>query len=161
MEPYWPAGLTLLLVIGAIMDIKDRRLPNWLALVLLVYGLVFAFIDAGLANFGSHAAHAVISLLVGMGLFAIGAFGGGDAKFYAGTAAFFPLGMGIKLFVSVAIIGGILVIIWMIGRRLPGIAKPKEERTKGQFPYGVAIASGAIALVWSTYLTQPPLPGLQ
>ena len=157
----WPAGLTLLLLYGAASDIRARRLPNWLSLVLLVYGLAFAFVDGGLAALGWHGAHSAIALVVGMGLFAIGAFGGGDAKFYAGLAAYFALDQAIDLLIFVSLLGGLLIILWMIGRRLP-ILRPKEnEGLKGKFPYGVAIAAGGALLAWWPVLTAPPLPGLQ
>lgn len=144
----WPAGLTLLLGIGAISDIRQRRLPNWLALILLVFGLTFAFVTGDLATTGWHAAHALIALLVGMALFAIGAFGGGDAKFYAGTAAYFPLSAGLNLLLWVSIIGFLAIVFWMIAKRLPPFSSKVREGDFAKFPYGLAIAMGGTAVAW-------------
>ena len=92
----WPAALTLLLLAGAIGDIRDRRLPNWLALALLLLGLPHAYYLGGLGMTGWHFAHALIAMVVGAGIFAAGIMGGGDAKFCAGLAAFFPIERGVE-----------------------------------------------------------------
>src|SRR3546814_12519463 len=113
-----PGALTLLALFGAISDIKWRRLPNWLSLLLLALGLAHGFASGGIEGVGWHTLHMVIALAAGMGLFAIGAWGGGDAKFYAGIAAFFPLDRGIELLVWVALLGGVRVNAWLVGRRV-------------------------------------------
>ena len=88
-----------------------------------------------------------------MALFAAGLFGGGDAKFYAGMAAYFPLSAGFSLLLYVAIAGGILALGWIVGRRMLGgkFAEPKGAYAK--LPYGVAIAAGGLSLVWMTPIT--------
>ena len=149
MELLWPAGLSLLLAFGAFNDIRERRLPNWLALALLIFGLAFAFVTGGPTALGWHAAHAVIALLVGMALFATGAIGGGDAKVYAGMAAFFPLAAGISLLLYVTLSGGGLVILWLLVRKILGKSKKDRDSIYAKFPYGVALASGGILLAWS------------
>ena len=162
LEVLWPLGLTALLLIGAISDIRARRLPNWLALALLVYGLAHGFMLDGLSGLGWHAAHSAVALLVGMGLFAIGAFGGGDAKFYAGMAAYFPLQSGINLLLWVTLLGGLFILIWMVGRRVPVGTRAKEQSgLKGKFPYGVAITSGGIGAAWTAVMLAPALLGMQ
>ena len=149
-ELIWPGTLSLLLVWGAVSDIKSRILPNWLAAVLLLLGLAYAFTSGGLTGLGWHAAHFAVALIAGMGLFAAKIFGGGDVKFYAGMASFFPLSMGLDLLLYVVLVGGALAIIWLVGKWIiPGI----KEITKGiygKLPYGVAIAAGGISLAWST-----------
>ncbi|QIG55097.1 peptidase A24 [Altererythrobacter sp. BO-6] len=148
-ELLWPAALSLLLVVGAIGDILKRRLPNWLSLALLVTGLAFAFANGGIEAIGWHGAHAAIALAVGMALFAGGIIGGGDAKFYAGAAAWFPLSDGLSLLLSVSLAGLAAIIIWFGSRRVfkPGAIDPDSLYAK--FPYGVAIAGGGLWLLWS------------
>ena len=153
-EYLWPAGLSLLLAIGALSDIKDRRLPNWLSLLLLLYGLGHAVALGGLQDLGWlpaigwHSLHAFIALAVGAALFAGGIFGGGDAKFYAGLAAYFTLSDGLDLLLWVSILGFFAIVGWMIGRRLIPTKKPITNSLKAKFPYGVAIAAGGAALAW-------------
>ena len=150
----WPIGLTALLSYGAVSDIRSRRLPNWLALGLLISGLTFAVLSGnGWAILGSHAAHAAIALLAGAALFAAGIIGGGDAKFYAGMASWFPLAQGINLLSGVAILGGIFVISWMIARRMRGPNNGKRDGIFAKFPYGIAIAAGGVVMIWFTQLS--------
>lgn len=149
----WPGALTLLAAFGALSDIKWRRLPNWLALLLMTLGLAHGFAGGGgIEVVGWHALHMAIALAAGMGLFAIGAWGGGDAKFYAGIAAFFPLERGIELLLWVTLLGGALVIGWMAGRRVFPRLVGTKPGLHGKFPYGIAIAAGGIATAWLPFL---------
>ena len=145
----WPAALTLLLLVGAISDIRDRRLPNWLALALMVLGLAYAYFEGGFVPMGWHFAHAMIALVVGAGIFAAGIMGGGDAKFYAGLAAFFPLSEGLNLLLWVSIAGIVSIISWMILRRILPLKKPEDGSLHAKFPYGVAIAIGGTLVAWT------------
>lgn len=149
-ELLWPTGLSLLLLYGAISDIRHRRLPNWLALALLGFTLAFAFTTGGWSALGWHAAHAAVALLVGMALFAIGAIGGGDAKVYAGAAAYFPLNVGLQMLLWVTLTGGVLVIAWLLVRRITSGERRDSESIYAKFPYGVAIAVGTMGLAWNS-----------
>lgn len=144
----WPAGLSLLLAVGAITDIRERRLANWLSLALLLFGLAHGFALGGLSGLGWHGAHAVIALLVGMALFALGVIGGGDAKFYAGTAAYFPISAGLDLLLWVALAGGAAVLGWFGLRMVLRRERPSPDSAQAKFPYGVAIAAGALLVGW-------------
>lgn len=148
VEIFWAAGLTLLLAIGALSDIKDRRLPNWLSLLLFVYGLAHAFYVAQLGGIGWHGLHALVALVVGMPLFAMKWFGGGDVKFYAGAAAFFPFSYGVEMLLWVSLLGVALMLSWMVLRRVIGKGDKALTGSHALFPYGVAIMAGASALAW-------------
>jgi prepilin peptidase CpaA len=114
-------------------------------MVALAGGLGFAFADGGLGAMGSHLLHALIALVVGIGLFAARIVGGGDAKFYAGIAAWFTLADGARLLLAVSLGGLVLFLVWFVYRRLS--RKPISRRdgvAEGKFPYGVAIAAGAV-----------------
>jgi prepilin peptidase CpaA len=151
------AVLVLACAAACWLDARHRVLPNWLSLATLVSGLGFALAGAhynaqafvsgygGLAALGSHAAHAALALVAGAALFAIGIIGGGDAKFYAAVAAWFRLAEGLRLLVYVSLAGFGLILAWFLIRRLRGI--PVQRRAQddaGKFPYGVAIAAGAV-----------------
>lgn len=153
MALIWPGALTLLALFGAFSDIKWRRLPNWLSLMLLILGLAHGFASGGIEAVGWHALHMAIALAAGMGLFAIGAWGGGDAKFYAGIAAFFSLEKGIELLLWVSLLGGALVISWMVGRRVFPQLMGYSKGDHAKFPYGIAIATGGIVTAWFPFLT--------
>lgn len=150
--PIWAvAGLAVAGLVGSWLDFTQRRLPNWLCLIALLAGLGVAFATGGLSALGWHGLHAVVALIVGMGLFAIRVIGGGDAKFYAGLAAWFPISVGLGLFVSVALAGAVLTILFIIARKLRGRpAFPKDPSLEERLPYGLAIASGALILAVSS-----------
>lgn len=145
----WPAALTLLLLVGAIGDIRDRRLPNWLALALLLLGLPHAYYLGGLGMTGWHFAHALIAVVFGAGIFAAGIMGGGDAKFCAGLAAFFPLSEGLNLLLWVSIAGIISILSWMVLRRVLPLKKPEDGSLHAKFPYGVSIAISGVFVAWT------------
>ena len=136
--------MSAIVVMGAIYDLRSRRIPNWLCGFALVSGIAIAFLESA-GSPGSHVLHALLVLLVGLVFFALKMLGGGDVKFYAGLASFFPLAKSTVLLLWVSISGVVLVAIWFISRRLAGI--PLRKKSEGKFdelPYGVAIGAGAI-----------------
>lgn len=140
-------GKGILLLIGLTaswLDVRYRKLPNWLCALTAVLGLSFAAMDGGLAALGDHSLHMIIALAAGILFFRFRFIGGGDAKFYAGAAAWFGLSQGLGLLLSVAISGGLLFLAWYFWRRITGKrVKVKNPADEDKFPYGVAIAAGA------------------
>jgi len=139
----WLGALGALAAIGAGLDAFTRRLPNILCLVMLVTGLGLAFAMGGWTALGLHFAHAALALVVGYLLFMAGIFGGGDGKFYAAVASFYPLWEMLGLFVAITFAGFFLAVSWLTLKHATGLKK----RLKGDFaklPYGVAIAIGAV-----------------
>lgn len=142
------APLAVLIALGttaAWLDLTQRRIPNWLCGLTAVAGLAVALWFGGLGGLGSHALHMGVALLGGMALFALGGFGGGDAKFYAGVAAWFAFGEGVQLLLCVALSGLLLLIVWFGYRRIKGL--PVRRTRDGPWdglPYGVAIGIGAV-----------------
>ena len=142
----------LLIAAGAFASWSDtfhRRIPNWLSAATAVAGLITGFLLGGLPALGSQAAHAAIALIVGMLLFRIGLFGGGDAKFYAAVAAWFRLAQATMLLVYVTLCGLAVLVVWFVLRRIQG--KPIRQRSNkpgDSLPYGIAIAGGAIAALF-------------
>lgn len=143
----WPGMLLLLsCLLAAGYDLYSRRIPNLLCLVTALAGAAFAWSLSGMGGLGWHAAHAVVALLVGMALFGAGVIGGGDAKFYAATAMWFPLSLALRLLLLVSMAGIVLLLFWIVVRRLT--RKPWRTRSGNAFdslPYGVAIGTGALA----------------
>lgn len=139
--------LTVLAAAGAYSDWRYRRLPNVLCLVAFGAGLVFGAVAHGAAWAGIAALHAVLSLLVGMFLFSRGWIGGGDAKFYAALAAWFPLSAAWVLITSVSLVGLVLLMVWFPFRKKfsPKTGKNAQATDFAKLPYGVAIAGGALA----------------
>jgi prepilin peptidase CpaA len=151
--------LTVVLAWAAISDARTRKIPNWT--VLAVLGLFFPW---AALHWGPWAAWALaagaISLAVGVGLYAAGLAGAGDAKLFAAVALFAGLDHLMELALGTALAGGVVAAVSLAMR-------PRRAMTmfmlrgKGDFgpgiPYGVAIALAAAALVWAGLL-KIPLP---
>lgn len=145
--PISAAILAAFMVLGAWLDARRRLLPNMLCLSTALAGALILFLEAGWDGLGSASIHAAIALAAGMVFYRLGMVGGGDAKFYAATAVWFPLGAALKLLLSVSIGGALLLVLWHFVKRSGLLADANGKRT-GDFaklPYGVAIAAGAIA----------------
>ena len=145
----WPA--LALAALGALLDARTRRLPNWLCAALAIAGAAGLTFSQGVALLPWALLHAAAVLLVGMVLFRLGMIGGGDAKFYAAAACAVP---GSPIIGPLALLGwtsaaGLALLLAMLaGRRLG--KKTGGGLLKGwEVPYGVAIAAG----FWLTHLT--------
>lgn len=137
------AIFTLFALTGAFLDIRTRRIPNWLNAAFLVSGLVLVTLLSGWQVGLSGLGHFAAALVVAMGIFALKLWGGGDAKFYAASAAWFPLNAGVGLFVSIAMAGLVVALVWLLIFKLGG---RKLKRGDKVMPYGVAIAAGGIMM---------------
>lgn len=143
-----PLTLPLLLVTGgyaAWSDVKYRRLPNLLTVMVAGLGLSYTAIGASLSAAVSGLLHGVAALLVGLALYSRGMMGGGDIKYYAAIATWFPLSQGFRLLGMVSLAGLALLAGWLIWRRLAGTPiKFKASEDGDKLPFGVAIAAGAV-----------------
>lgn len=130
------------------LDLKSRRIPNWLCLVTAIGGLVIAALFAvHYTDLGSNVLHMFISLCGGLLLFRLGIIGGGDAKFYAATAAWFPLAQAGPLFVSVALCGLVLLVVWFAARQFLRTRASRTNKATDGLPYGLAIGAGAMVVL--------------
>ncbi len=139
------AILAALCLTGAWLDVRHRRLPNWLCALTAIAGLVQAaiLVHEPAAPLWSFALHGLVALVVGMGLFALRWIGGGDAKFYAGIACWLPFGKAPMLLVSVALAGFVLLLVWFTVRRFQGKKiVVRESEGAAKLPFGIAIALG-------------------
>lgn len=134
--------LALIAAVACYLDITQRRLPNWLCGGAFLAGLVFTGLTGGPIDLGLAALHAVAALLVGMALYALGAIGAGDAKFYAALAAWFSLWLAPVLLLSVSLCGLVLVVVWFAWRR--SLRTASKDDVFAKLPYGVAIAVGGL-----------------
>lgn len=138
-------GLAILLALASWLDVRERRIPNWLTLLIATSGFVFVFSIGGLTTLGLSVLHVFVALLGGLTLFALKILGAGDAKLYAAIAAWFAIFDGLRLFVSVAFAGLIVFVVWFAVRRLQG--KPvlrAGDNPYDMLPYGIAISLGGV-----------------
>lgn len=139
-----PVVIALLAASAAWSDWRRRTIPNWLCLLTASLGILFAAIFSGWEPALWHVAHMVVALAIGMVLFGLRWWGGGDSKFYAAVAAWVPLSGFFALVVWIALAGLVLVAGAYVLRQL----KAAEQRRKlDALPYGVAISAGILCTI--------------
>ena len=143
-----------LAVVAALKDATSFTIPNWISLALIVaFGPVALASGASLATIGLCLAAGVVALLAGMGMFAAGWIGGGDAKLFAASALWLGWSASLPFMLITGLAGGALTLGLLSLRS--GWFEPilagspawvrKLGADGGDIPYGVAIAVGALA----------------
>jgi prepilin peptidase CpaA len=142
-----------LVILAALKDITSFTIPNWISGVLIVAFLVAApVLGAPLSLLGQHLGIGVAGLILGMGMFALGWIGGGDAKLFAAACLWLGWPALTSFLLATTLAGGALAVI-LVGLRLqtvrahtPVLAGWVERLTTpgAPAPYGVAIACGAL-----------------
>lgn len=144
--------LPVFVVAGALSDITSMTIPNWISLVLLaVFPVAAVAVGLSPGQIGLHFAFGLGVLVLGMALFAMNILGGGDAKLVAAASLWLGLGAGPIFILATAVAGGLFSLALLMAR---GVAAPiaamgpgwlgRLLQPKGDIPYGVAIAAGAV-----------------
>lgn len=155
------AVFPLLVIVAALTDVTSFTIPNRVSALLFL-----AFFPAALAmgrplgEIGADLAIFAVALLAGMGMFAAGWIGGGDAKLLAAASPWLGLAAMPAFLLVTALAGGALAVLLMNVRSswvqpylggAPGwlarLATPGAD-----VPYGVAIATGALVAFPQTAL---------
>lgn len=142
-----------LVVVAGLKDATSYTIPNWISLVLIAAFAPVALISgASLATLGLCLAAGLAALLVGMGMFAAGWIGGGDAKLFAAAVLWLGWPAAGPFMLVTALAGGALTLGLLSLRS--GWFEPvlagsppwvrKLGAKDGDIPYGVAIAVGAL-----------------
>lgn len=128
--------------IAAYRDVRFRTIPNLLNAAIAASGLAAAWFTAGTDGLLMAGLHFGLALVVGMAVFALKMWGGGDAKFYAATAAWFTIREFPALIIAISLAGLLLLMGWFATKRF--WQGESAAGLKGQLPYGLAIAGGGI-----------------
>ena len=127
---------------AAVQDWRSRTIANAWSIALVALAMLAFLLMPKAAGIGSHLASFAIVLVVGIGLFAIGWLGGGDAKLAAAAALAFRVGDLFAFVFAIVLLGGLVALLSMMR---PGTMKERRER---RIPYGVPIA---LAAIWSAF----------
>ncbi len=137
--------------VGAVLDLRSRRIPNWLTGSALFAGLLANALLHGFDGAMLALAGAALGLGLLLPFYAMRALGAGDVKLLAGVGAL----IGPTAVVSVAVYGGVvggllsLGVLLVRGRLVEGLQRALVLRTVPapsglKAPYGVAIAAGMV-----------------
>ena len=147
-----PLALALALgmvTLAAYIDLRTRRIPNWLTVGMLAAGLVVNVWELGAAGFGVALAGCALGLVLLLPFYVVGGMGAGDVKLLGAVGAL----VGPQTLVSVAIYGALvggtmsLVALAARGSLIPAVTEILAQqrlpaRSGLKLPYGLAIASG-------------------
>jgi prepilin peptidase CpaA len=146
--------LPILAILAALSDLTSYTIPNWISLALAgAFALLAVTVRLPLPVVGIHVATGLAALLAGMGLFALGWIGGGDAKLLSACCLWFGWPGAREFLLDTALAGGAFAFLLIVARGqllrpfLPLQAGGWIGRltTPGEpAPYGVAIAVGAL-----------------
>ena len=164
-------GALISAAVGAVSDVRARRIPNWLS-----YGsLAIALALRGILGSWHDLEQALGGMLVGGGIFFVlflaGGMGAGDVKLMAAVSAWAGLKQSGSLLLATALAGGVLAVVYMVSYRrvvstvvnagqllrfhvTSGIKPHPELSLQSQaslrMPYGMAVAAGTLYLFLST-----------
>jgi Flp pilus assembly protein protease CpaA len=152
--------------LSAFLDFRIRKIPNWLILIGLFFGLLLNAIAGG-----SHLLQSILGIVVGVSAllvpFACGWIGAGDVKFFGVIGGLLGVNWLPRVFFYSALVAGLIACgytivgsarfsrfaeMWLdlrlavvsLGSVLP---KPVQQRTldrSDSVPWGVAFAAGTI-----------------
>jgi len=143
------AFFTYALLFGAVgLDVRFRRIPNYLTLPAMGLGLLWGLAQGGI----SAASASMLGLLLGgallFPLFALGKFGGGDVKLLAAIGALRGASFVWRATLLGAASGGVLAVVFLMYRRELGSVLlglyTGTYRTESTYPYSPAIALGVL-----------------
>ena len=161
------AVFVLMVVTAMVWDIRTRRIPNVLSVLLLAGGTLFSVMLqpplAGLRN-------SMFGVAVGLGIwivfYAVGVMGAGDVKFFAAASAWLGPALAWRAALIAGVLGGVLAVIVLargseltptlrrllllpLTRSLPSVevSNLTENEANRQLPYGVALGLGVILAI--------------
>lgn len=163
------AVLLVLVLIAAGLDLKSRRIPNWLVLVGFIVSLILQLIFSSFNSFHSFKDWGY-GLLIGFGLFLplylLHAMGAGDVKLMAMVGSFLGPVSAIGAVLTTLVVGGVLSLVVAIWNgvlqqtvtniytqlNLAMLKKLSDSSSQvatmpgsaGSLPYAVAIAIGTL-----------------
>ncbi len=174
---HWPIWLvTVTLVVAALIDGWQLKVPNWITFPMVLSGIVYNAIEFGWEGLGASLLGMVVGLALLLPAYAIGGMGAGDVKLLAGVGAWVGATTTFYSFCVSAVIGGVIALAMvLVGRswrkhknqflvivnEMLTVGKPTElasiaaQRKSSMLllPYGIPIAIGTIAyFIWAGLL---------
>jgi prepilin peptidase CpaA len=105
------APLLALTLWAALIDLRERRIPNWLTLLLILSGLARSVLFATSVGPAWALLGMFAAAIIPFALFAIGAMGGGDVKLMAGIGVWLGVWPALAVLACEKVIGLIIVLV--------------------------------------------------
>jgi prepilin peptidase CpaA len=159
-------AFTVMLVCACVSDLRTRRIPNQLVLLLAVTGLAYSSgigsVAEGLARgFGGLG----VGLIFWLPFWLLGWLGAGDVKLFAAAAAWLGPWGAVEAAVLGALLGGVFAAVWLGWERGVRVALEKSllamvhprvlaspaftiSDRRRLVPYGIALALSLAITAW-------------
>lgn len=176
--PAWVVAVTL--VVAAVIDGYELRVPNWITFPMIVSGWVYSTVLSPYAGWQGLWL-SLVGTAVGFALllpaYAVGGMGAGDVKLLGGVGAWMWGTITLYSFAVSALVGGVIAVLmvlsrgawqkhknqfWSILNEIATVKDPEKlaeiaaERKPRMFllPYGIPIAIGTISyFAWTGMLS--------
>jgi prepilin peptidase CpaA len=176
----WPCWVvTITLVVAAVIDGLQLKVPNWITFPMIISGWIYSTAFSpypGWEGLFLSLVGTAVGLAVLLPAYAVGGMGAGDVKLMAGVGAWMWGTVTLYAFAATAVVGGVIAIgmvlsrgawakhrdqFWSILGEIATVKDPEQlaaiaaERKPRMFllPYGIPIAIGTIAyFAWSGML---------
>lgn len=169
---WWGMLFTVLLLTACVTDIRARRIPNGLVLLILASGFLFRVSSSQISTaILTSSAGCALGFAIWIGFWLLGLLGAGDVKFFAAAGAWLGPGPIWRAALMAALLGGVLAVVTLLRQ---GVFRDSVEKTalalssrslsvlvptnddvdigKRHLPYGVALAGGALMVAWLPYI---------
>ena len=127
------------LVVAAVMDVRARRVPNLLCLLLLLTGFVAAALQLSATALGGAMLGTLVALAIWIPFWLMRLLGAGDVKFFAAACAWLGPSMAWRASLATAVLGGIMGTLLLVRER--GVRRAME--------FGAVGASNPAAVIRS------------
>lgn len=149
MESFARLSFVVIIVAAAFYDLRQRRIPNFLTVAVMVLALVAHCWAAGFDGLTTW----FWGLLAGAGLlmipFAMGGMGAGDVKLLACAGSMLGAVHVLYAFVASSLLGGVLALPAFVAHR----RKPDQAgKPPCHIPYGVPLAVGVLLVAAGAWL---------
>ena len=167
MENWTTWLVSVVLVVAAVIDGLQLKVPNWLTYPMILSGWIYSLTFFGVDGLGLSLLGTAIGLALLLPAYAIGGMGAGDVKLLAGVGAWIYATHTLLAFGISAVIGGVMAVVmvswsgkWrkhlsqfhMIASEIVTIRDPEQLATIAAdrkssmmlLPYGIPIAIGTI-----------------
>ncbi len=160
------AVFALLVACVCVSDVRARRIPNFLVVLVGVTGICWSIAIAPWLTGGLRALGGLgVGLAIWLPFYAVRLLGAGDVKFFAAASAWLGPGGAFDAALLSALVGGAIALMyvfrdnhWMLvlarlssPRGQPQTradTSPSDMPPRSRLPYGVAMAVGLLVVAW-------------
>lgn len=158
-------GVAILMTIAVVIDVKTRRIPNWLTVSAFVAGLAYHAVTNGWQGIGFSMGGFGVGFGILLVLWLTGGGGGGDVKLMGAVGAWVGPLATLLIFLGSAIFAVLCVVVLAVRNKIKGKRNqdfkptpattaevPTNSRTaiKQYIPYAVPVAMAS----WMVFLFQ-------